>query len=114
MDVVVANQNNTPLIYRNRIDSTNHWIDFELKGTLSNRSAIGAKVELHWDNTMQLQTITGGIGFSGQNQHRIHFGIGKSNQVDLVKIYWPSGIVQLLENPAIDKVHQVIEERESN
>lgn len=114
LDVVVANQNNTPLIYRNRIDSTNHWIDFELEGTLSNRSAIGAKVELHWDNKLQLQTITGGIGFSGQNQHRIHFGIGKSNQVDLVKIYWPSGIVQLSENPAIDMVHQIIEGRESN
>jgi len=111
LDVIVANQNNVPLIYRNRTDSTNHWIDFELKGTISNRSAIGAKVELHWDDQKQLQTLTGGIGFSGQNQHRIHFGTGKSNQVDLVKIYWPSGVLQVLENPAIDKVHEITEER---
>lgn len=112
LDVVVANQNSVPLVYKNRVDSTNHWIDFDLKGTISNRSAIGAKLELYWDGKKQIQTITGGIGFSSQNQQRIHFGIGKSRQVNQVKIYWPSGVVQILEKPAIDKVHEITEARE--
>ena len=50
LDVIVANQNNIPLIYKNIQQNNNHWIDFDLHGTISNADAIGAKVELYWDN----------------------------------------------------------------
>ena len=53
-----------------------HWIDFELEGTASNRSAIGARVELHWNGQVQVQEVSGGSGFSAQNQRRLHYGLG--------------------------------------
>jgi len=111
LDVIVANQNNEPFIYRNHFESKDdsHWIDFELEGKASNRSAIGTKVELYWDGRKQLQILTGGIGFCSQNQHRIHFGIGKSTEVERVRIYWPSGSIQEFEYPSIDRVHEIVE-----
>jgi hypothetical protein len=109
LDVIVANQNAAPLIYKNENVEANHWIDFELTGRKSNRSAIGSKVELYWNDHKQVQILTGGIGFSGQNQHRVHFGIGESAEIDKVVIYWPSGESQEISNPAIDKIHEVIE-----
>ena len=109
LDVIVANQNNIPLIYKNKQQNENHWIDFDLHGTVSNADAIGATVELYWDNKKQVQVVTGGIGFSAQNQHRLHFGIGKSTATDKAVIHWPSGLVTELTKPAIDKI-QIIKE----
>ncbi|RPH63293.1 MAG: VCBS repeat-containing protein, partial [Acidobacteria bacterium] len=48
LDVIVANQRGPLLVYKNTVQSGRHWIDVELEGSLSNRSAIGARVELQW------------------------------------------------------------------
>jgi hypothetical protein len=111
LDVIVANQNGPPLIYKNISGNKNNWIDFDLHGTISNASAIGAKVIVEWDGKKQAQEVTGGIGFSSQNQHRLHFGLGKSTRVDKVTIYWPSGEVTKLTSPAIDKLHIIKENK---
>src|ERR1700683_5494378 len=49
LDVVVANQNGPLLLYKNTVNPANQWIEFELEGTASNRSAIGAEVMLFWN-----------------------------------------------------------------
>jgi hypothetical protein len=111
LDVVVANQSSAPLVYRNEANNPNHWIDFDLHGTVSNADAIGAKVQIEWDGKRQVQVVTGGIGFSSQNQHRLHFGLGGSDRVDKVTIYWPSGHVDEIQNPGIDKMHIIKESK---
>jgi hypothetical protein len=111
LDIIVANQNNRLLLYKNNINPGNHWIAFELEGTTSNRSAINAIVKLYWDSNMQSQVVTGGIGFCSQNQRRVHFGLGKSAVADRVEITWPDGHQQVIENPGIDRLHTIIESR---
>jgi hypothetical protein len=114
LDVVVANQNNIPLIYKNHAQANNHWIELDLHGIQSNASAIGAKVELDWDGKRQMQIVSGGIGFSAQNQHRLHFGIGTSAKADRLIISWPSGKVDKMENPTIDQLHVITENETKN
>lgn len=109
LDVIVANQNNIPIIYKNEIVNHYNWIEFDLHGTISNADAVGAKVLLEWDGKKQIQVVTDGIGFSSQNSHRLHFGIGNSTKIDKVTIYWPSGKITTIVNPQIDRIH-VIEE----
>lgn len=104
LDVIVANQNNVPLVYKNELDNGNHWIEIELQGTVSNRDAIGAEVVVEWNGKKQIQTVTGGMGFASQNQHRLHFGIGKTNGIDRVTIKWPSGKETVINTPEIDKL----------
>ena len=60
LDVIVANQNQPAVLYRNRPDSANHWIAFKLVGTRSNRSAIGAEVVLEAPGIKQRQVVDGG------------------------------------------------------
>src|SRR5690606_4204630 len=91
LDVVIANQNGPALVYDNTVAPGRQWIAFELEGTASNRSAIGARVELQWGRRRQVQEVTGGSGFSSQNQRRLHFGLGQADAVDRVIIRWPSG-----------------------
>jgi hypothetical protein len=109
LDVIVANQRGPLLLYRNTVQPGRHWIDFELEGTAGNPSAIGARVDVRWNGQRQLQEVSGGSGFSAQNQRRLHYGLGAATTVDRVEIQWPSGRRQTIEQPAVDRRHHVKE-----
>jgi hypothetical protein len=109
LDVVTANQRGPLLFYRNTVNPENNWIDFELEGTTSNRSAIGAQVRVFWNGQVQLQEVSGGSGFCAQNQRRLHFGLGRQSQVEKVEIRWPSGKIQILTAPELNKAHRLKE-----
>lgn len=109
LDVVVANQNGPLLLYRNTVLPENQWISFDLEGGKSNRSAIGAQVRVYWNNQQQVQEVSGGSGFSAQNQRRLHFGLGKASKVERVEIRWPSGTIQTINAPELNRIHQIKE-----
>jgi hypothetical protein len=97
------------LVYKNTVTPENEWIEFELEGTSSNRSAIGAQVTLFWAGQQQRQEVSGGSGFASQNQRRLHFGLGRNPRLEKAVIRWPSGKVQTLEKPAIGQLTRVKE-----
>jgi len=97
LDVIVANERGPLLVYKNTTVPDNQWIEFDLEGTSSNRSAIGAQVTLFWNGQQQVQQVSGGSGFCAQNQRRLHFGIGKYPQIEKAVIRWPSGKIQTLD-----------------
>jgi hypothetical protein len=109
LDVIVANQNQRAVVYRNHPDSSNHWIAFNLVGTRSNRSAIGAEVVVETSGMKQRRVVDGGMGFASQNDRRLHFGLGRAEWVDRAVIYWPSGTRQVLTNLAVDRFQTVTE-----
>jgi hypothetical protein len=109
LDVIVANQKGPLLVYKNISAGNNKWIDFELDGSASNRSAIGAEVRLFWNGKQQVQSVTGGSGFCAQNQRRLHFGLGKDPRVERAEIRWPSGKTQIIDKPVIGAVNKVKE-----
>ncbi|MDP9338516.1 MAG: CRTAC1 family protein [Acidobacteriota bacterium] len=109
VDVVVANERGPVLIYKNTVTPENKWIEFELEGTGSNRSGIGAQVTVFWNGQRQVQEVSGGSGFCAQNQRRLHFGLGKSDRIEKVLIRWPSGKTQTMENPAVNQIQKVKE-----
>jgi hypothetical protein len=109
LDVVEANQNGPLLVYKNTVTGDNDWIQFELTGTKSNRSAIGAQVRLHWNGQVQLQEVSGGSGYAAQNQRRLHFGLGKNARVERVEIRWPSGQTQSIRAPKVNQLHKIEE-----
>jgi enediyne biosynthesis protein E4 len=118
LDVVVANQRGPLLLYRNQVSPEHQWIAFSLEGgcrgasgaaSCSNRSAIGARVEVFWNGRRQAQEVSGGSGFCAQNQRRLHFGLGANPSVDRVVIRWPSGKTQELKGLQPGSVHKVQE-----
>jgi hypothetical protein len=118
LDVLVANQNGPLLLYRNTVAKENQWIQFDLEGTKSNRSAIGARVRLYWKNEThpevqeQIQEVSGGGGYASQNMRRLHFGLGKNAQVEKAVISWPSGKVQTIIEPKSNTLHKIQEPTE--
>ena len=117
LDLVVANQRGPLLLYRNQVAADRNWIAFELEGGCksdgatgcTNRSAIGAQVTVSWNGQQQVQEVSGGSGFCSQNQRRLHFGLGAGAAPDKVTVRWPSGKVQELTRPEVNRVHKVEE-----
>ncbi len=109
LDLIVANQHQPVVIYRNHVNPEHNWIGFDLEGVRSNRSAIGATLLLHWDDKISKKYISGGDGFSSQSMRPVHFGIGLVDQVEKVEIKWPSGITQTIEGPEINQYHRITE-----
>jgi hypothetical protein len=123
LDVVVANQNGPALIYKNTVAPGQDWIQFELIGGArpekeqgwSNRSAVGASVELTWRkdgetaSQKQSQVVTAGDAYASESMLRLHFGLGPNAEVEQVTIQWPSGRIQTLKNPKTGSLHRVEE-----
>ena len=102
-DLFVGNLAGYNALYLNGGNS-NNWLAITCEGRISNRSAIGAKVRIKatirnrpmW----QLREISGGGGLASQNDLRAEFGLGDATNVDVVRVEWPSGVVQELTNVA--------------
>jgi len=109
LDVIVANQRGPLLLYKNTVVPENEWVEFQLEGTKSNRSAIGAQVTLEWNGQKQIQQISGGSGFAAQNDRRLHFGLGKNPVIARALIRWPSGKIQTLQEIVPGKLYRVKE-----
>ncbi len=109
LDAVVANQSGPLLIYRNVVAPGRDWIEFDLEGTRSNRSAIGASVTLFWNGHEQVQSVSGGNGFASEDDRRLHFGLGQDPHIEKAVIRWPSGAVQTLDTLAPNQLYPVKE-----
>jgi hypothetical protein len=95
LDVVIANQRQALLLYRNEVDPDRGWIRFALTGTRSNREAIGAEITLFAGDLRQKQAVLAGSGFCSQNELVLHFGLGSAGPTKAV-VRWPSGTEQVL------------------
>ena len=92
IDVLIINLNEPPSLLRNDLSGkTNNWIKVKLEGVKSNRSAIGARVLVHYGNKTQAQAVLSQSSYFSCNDPRLHFGLGTSTTVD-IDVYWPSGL----------------------
>ena len=91
---------------------TGHWLSLDLTGSASNRDGIGARVKLIEESgRTQYNHATTAVGYASSSDSRVHFGLGRSAEVRAVEISWPSGTVQTLDAPEIDRILAVSEPR---
>ena len=110
MDIVVTSLGQKPRILINNKLNGNHWIMFSLIGRESNRDGIGATIKVVTGTGRSLYNhATTSVGLLSSSDKRVHFGLGKEDIVDRVDIHWPSGIVQVLNRPAVDTIMEVQE-----
>lgn len=95
-------------VYYN-VPNANNWIKINLQGVASNRNGIGARVKIIGSWGTQVREIRSGHGFSHQSTLNAHFGIGTETTITQVIINWPSGTVDVIENPNSNTAITVIE-----
>jgi peroxiredoxin len=113
MDVFVTTLNNeTNALYTNNGNS-NKWIELKLKGTHSNASAIGTRIEvfakIKTKPISQIREINAQSGLGGQNSFTQHVGLSDAQIVDSIRIYWPSGYMQQLTGIPCNQILSITE-----
>ncbi len=89
--------------------NSNKWIKINLQGIQSNRNGIGARVEIYGPFGKQIRDVRSGEGFRYMSSLNVHFGIGQATAISQVVIKWPSGIVDTINNPAVNQSVLVVE-----
>jgi hypothetical protein len=111
LDVLVANNGDPPLLLHNG-GNGNHFLNFKLVGTKTNRDGMGGRVVVRAQGLNQLREISGGGSYLSGSDLRAHFGLGELTRADTVEITWPSGAKQSFHDIAADKFYLVEEGRD--
>ena len=98
LDIAVMNMFGVVNLYENVSTGIGNYLQFKLDATTSNRSAIGTLVRLTEGNRTLMRQMKGGVSAHAQDEALIHFGVNNRSLIDLVKVFWPSGTVQKLNN----------------
>ncbi len=113
LEIVASRLNDTPLLFKKKGAASNHWLILSLRGTRSNRDAIGARLKLTLDSGQCLyEHVTTANGIYSASDKRVHFGLGKETRASCLEIAWPSGKVQRIENLEADRLFTITEPRE--
>ena len=108
-DLLITQNHGPAVLLRNEGGNQNHWLRLSLKGLNDNKSAIGTKVEVFAGGNRQKFEIAGSNGYLGQNSTDIVVGLGDAKEADIVRMLWPTGVLQDEINVAGDKQQNFLE-----
>ena len=101
-DLIVTQLNAPPVLLRNVGANKNHFARLDLTGYADNKTGIGAKVEVFANGIWQKWELAGASGYQTQAPPQILVGLGQASNIDLLRIQWPTGVLQ----DEIDLPHQ--------
>ena len=110
IDFVTTGNLQSPWLYRNTVLDGNSWLRLHLVGTVSNRSAIGARVTAVTGSERQMRELTVKGDGRSQSSLVLHFGLGQAPTVDSLIVRWPAGGVQVLTDVAVDAELTIVED----
>ena len=110
-DLLVGSAGGGPLrLFRNEFPDASRWVRLLLRGTISNRSAIGARVILRVDGDREIvRDLFPANGFQGQGPCELLIGVGDAQVIDQLTVRWPTSRVQTYRNLPTNRVIQVRE-----
>jgi tetratricopeptide (TPR) repeat protein len=108
-DLLITQNHGPAVLLRNEGGNQNHWLRLSLKGLADNKSAIGTKVEVFAGGNRQKFEIAGSNGYLGQNSTAIVVGLGDSKEADIVRLLWPTGVLEDETQVAGDKQQNFLE-----
>jgi len=109
IDIIVNHKDQSPALLRNDSSTANHWIRLELRGTRSNRDAVGARVEIVAAGRAIYRQRKGGYSMESSHDPRLLIGLGTADLVTKLTVRWPSGAVSTREHLRVDQTYKIIE-----
>ena len=88
----------------------NNYLSVNLTGMISNRNAIGARIEIHGDWGVQVREVRAGESYGIMNDLQQVFGVGTSTSVDQLVVKWPSGIQTVITDLDVNQTLNILEQ----
>jgi tetratricopeptide (TPR) repeat protein/peroxiredoxin len=99
LEIFLKNRNGPQLrVLKNQLENLPPSITFRLRGTKSNRDAVGAEIAVETESGRQTRVLQVGSGFLSQHSKEVFLGLGEASGPVRASIRWPSGLVQDLHN----------------
>ncbi len=98
LEIVTNNIDDPASLFENTSASQNNHITLKFNGPEKNPSGLGVKVYLKSNSGTQFQELTLTRGFQSSVAPQLHFGLGKTQKIDTLKIKWPDGKAQIVTN----------------
>lgn len=111
VDLLMTTNNGPALLFRNDVVPGNRSVRFRLRGTRSNRDAIGATVRIFHEGSSQSRFVRTGSSYLSQSELPVTFGVGKRDRIDRVVVAWPSGKTEEYKNLAAGRAYDCVEEK---
>jgi hypothetical protein len=109
LSAIVNNLSDVPMLLVNHAKNTNHWLGIKLVGTVSNTSAIGARVTLTGSKRKWVDEVRSGSSYNSSSDLRLHFGLGTETSVKIIEVRWPNGKSESFPEPQLDRIITLIE-----
>ncbi|MGA8151970.1 MAG: CRTAC1 family protein [Terriglobales bacterium] len=111
LDLLLTTNNGPAYLFRNEQRAGNHSIRFRLRGTQSNRDAIGAAVRIDFGGRSRSGMVKSGSSYLSQSELPLTFGLGKNDHVDRLVIQWPNGRTEEFKNLQAGKTYDCVESK---
>jgi enediyne biosynthesis protein E4 len=106
LDIVTNDLDGAPQVMRNEVSGAGNWLRVKLRGRAGNTGAIGAAVTARAGKLVQKRLVQSGSSYLSQEDKRLHFGLGKIEQLDSIEVTWPDGTTTKMANV---KARQLLE-----
>ncbi len=109
VDLLITQNHGPAVLLHNEGGNKNNSLRLALKGLNDNKSAIGTKVEVFSGGLRQKVEVYGSSGYMGQNSPYLTIGLGQAKEADVVRMLWPTGVLQDEIGVAANKVQNITE-----
>jgi hypothetical protein len=105
LDIFVANNGGPNHLWRNDGGrASGHFVSVRVMGDRPKRDAIGAAIYLTAGGRTQMRTVRAGSNYASQDPSDVHFGLGPTNRIDLLRVIWPDGREAAIDSIAPDRL----------
>ncbi|MGB9596262.1 MAG: FG-GAP-like repeat-containing protein [Candidatus Poribacteria bacterium] len=103
LDIYTSFTTRSNIFYENQ-GNKNNWLQVKAIGSLSNRDGIGTRIKITVGGKIQIREISGGTAYGSQDSFIAHFGLGDKTKVDMLEIFWQSGVQTRLKDVSVNQM----------
>jgi hypothetical protein len=108
-DLLISANNGPAALLRNEGPPHGHWLAIRPRGVRSNRDGLGTRVTVQVGGRRQTGWVRSGSSYCSESEHVARFGLGEATRVESVRLRWPSGTEQTLNEVKADQLLVVTE-----
>jgi len=113
LEIITNNLDDFASVYENTSSNTNNYLTVQFNGETKNTFGLGNRVYVTTQGQTQMQELTLTRGFQSSVSTRLHFGLNSHKKIDLLKVVWTDGSVQMIENIKTNQ-HLILNQKDAS
>ena len=104
LEIVLNNIDDNAVLFKNTSSNTNNYIKLRFENDDKNKFGLGVRAYIKVDSIEQMQELTLTRGFQSSVAPELHFGLGKTETIQQIKVVWNDGKQQKLNDVKANQI----------